>query len=203
MASALTANPRRLKNYTLLASIVLSGLTLICWTGQWYLLRLSAAANGHSTLSITGDIAAPALIALALASLALVAALAIAGPFFRLILGILQMLIGFTVAFSAIRAEADPVRASSQAISTATGIGGEHSIAALVQSVSQGPWPILAIVVGVLTFALGIFVIVSGRRWPSASDRYRQPVRLEPADPGENAVADWDSLSGGSDPTSR
>lgn len=232
---AVAKRGRRLKNYTLIAGLALSGLTLLTWTGQWYSLQLTRSEDGHPTLAITGDVAAPGLVALALAGLALVAALAIAGRFFRIVLGVLEALIGFTIALSAILAEADPISASEAAISAATGVGGKRSVADLVSSVSQTAYPVIAIVVGVALFFLGIAILVTGHRWPGSSNRYRQPVRLAPldddafdsgdplepestkrgqpadsaaadpeaADPAADAVSDWDSLSGGADPTSR
>jgi uncharacterized membrane protein (TIGR02234 family) len=209
-------SPRRLKTVTLLVAIVLSGLMLLAWTGEWFSLSLRESATGHPVLSVTGEVAAPALVALALASLALVAALALSGPFFRVVLGGLQVVIGFTVALSAALAVSNPVRASEAAVSAATGVGGSKSIAALVTSVSQTVFPLIAITVGILTVALGVFVLVTGRRWPGSSGRYRQPMVLEdpdapgasqarsgPQDATADAISDWDTLSGGSDPTSR
>ena len=209
-------SPRRLKNLTLVAAIVLGALTLLVWTGEWFSINLRESATGHPVLSVTGNVAAPALIALALASLALIAALAISGPIFRMLLGLLQVVIGSTVALSAVLAVLNPVRASESAISAVTGVGGSKSIAALVTTVSQTAYPIIAIIVGVLTMALGVLVLVTGRRWPGSSGRYRQPVVLEapeavggaeagsaPEDAAAHAVSDWDTLSGGTDPTSR
>jgi hypothetical protein len=81
--------------------------------------------------------------------------------------------------------------------------------------VSQSAYPGIAIAVGILTAMLGVVVLVTGRRWPGSSGRYRQPVVLEdpeaatgsddsgPEDAAAHAVSDWDTLSGGSDPTSR
>jgi len=205
-------SPRRLKSLSLLAAIVLGGLTLLAWTGEWYSLRLRESATGNPVLSVSGNVAAPALIALALASLALAAALAIAGPFLRVVLGVLQVVIGFTVGLSATLAEANPVRASEAAVSAVTGVGGSKSVAALVTGVSQTAYPVIAIGVGILIMALGVFIVVTTRRWPGPSGRYRQPVILQNAegqsapdtqDAAAHAVSDWDTLSGGSDPTSR
>lgn len=193
---------RRLKSVGLLGGLVVSGLTLLTWTGQWFSVKLGASGSGTTTLSVAGGVAAPGLIALALAGLALVAALAIAGPVFRIVLGVLQALLGFTVAFSSIVALANPVAASSAAVTAATGVSGTASVSALVLSVSQTAWPWIAVVVGVGTIGLGVFVLASARHWPGSSRRY-QPVTFEPAEPGANAVSDWDTLSGGSDPTSR
>jgi hypothetical protein len=193
---------RRLKGFGLLGGLVVSGLTLLTWTGQWFSLTLGASGSATTSLDVTGDVAAPGLIALALAGLALVAALAIAGPVFRVVLGVLQALLGFTVAFSSVVALANPVAASSAAVTAATGVSGTASVADLVLSVSQTAWPWIAVVVGAATIGLGVFVIVSSRHWPGSSRRY-QPVTVESVEPGANAVSDWDTLSGGTDPTSR
>ncbi|MCU1423530.1 MAG: hypothetical protein JWN36_3181 [Microbacteriaceae bacterium] len=195
-------SPRRLKNLTLLAGVVLAGLILLTWTGQWFSLTLDGRSSSHSTIAVSGDVAAPALIALALANLALVAALAISGPVIRLVLAIVEVVLGFTVGLSAVAAIADPVHASASAISAATGVTGDRSLDALVTSVSTSPWPWFAAVVGVLVMALGVFLAITGRAWPGSSRKY-QAARLETTEPGENPVADWDTLSGGSDPTAR
>ncbi len=199
---------RRLKNLTLLSALGLAGITLLCWTGQWYSLVLRESGTGRPVLGITGDVAAPGLVALALANLALVAALAIAGPVFRRVLGVLQGMIGFTVGLSAVLAQSNPVRASSAAISAATGVGGSKSVSSIVVSVTQTAYPVLAIVTGVLITVLGVFLLVTAGRWPGSSSRYRQSVVLEAGpsdteDAAAHAVSDWDTLSGGNDPTSR
>ncbi|MET4780227.1 Trp biosynthesis-associated membrane protein [Glaciihabitans sp. UYNi722] len=193
---------RRLKNISLLGAIVLSGLTLLSWTSQWFTLTLGGSEKGHAPLTVTGEAAAPGLVALALAGLALVAALAIAGPVFRAVLGVVQVLIGFTVGLSSILAIGDPIAASTSVVTAATGVSGKESVARLVASYTQTAWPWLAAIIGLLTLALGIFVLVTSRHWPGSSRRY-QPAGSEPAEPGANPVSDWDTLSGGSDPTSR
>lgn len=195
-------SPRRLKNFTLLAGILLSGLVLLAWTGQWFSLTIGGRSSEHSILSVTGSTAAPALIALALAGLALIGALAISGTIIRMVLGVVQALIGFTLVFSAAGALIDPVKASEPLITSTTGVAGTASIARLVTAISVSVWPWFALVVGVLVFTLGVVIVVTGRRWPGSSKKY-QPVRLEETEIGENPVADWDSLSGGEDPTSR
>jgi hypothetical protein len=196
------SSPRRLKNVILIVGILLSGLVLLTWTGQWFSLTLDGKASSTTALSVTGNTAAPALVALALAGLALVGALAIAGPVIRTILGVVEVLLGFTVGFSAITALTGPTRASETLITGATGVSGSASLAALVTGVSVSAWPWIAMVASVLVMALGVIVVVTGRRWPGSSRKY-QAVQLESAEPGVNPVADWDSLSGGGDPTSR
>ena len=198
---------RRLKPLTLLASLAVSGLTLLAWTMVWFVVTVhgsstDAMAVAQPTLDVTGEVAAPALAALSLAGLALVAALAIAGSVVRVILGILQAAIGASAAWSAAMAMAAPTAASAPVISELTGVSGTESVAALVESISFTVWPILTLVFGVITVAIGVFVIVTGKRWPDSSRRY-QPVRFDDSIEPRSNVSDWDSLSDGADPTSR
>ncbi|MES2169744.1 MAG: Trp biosynthesis-associated membrane protein [Actinomycetota bacterium] len=194
--------PRQVKNGTLIAGILLAGLVLLTWTGTWFQLVLDGESSSHSSLTVTGSTAAPGLIALALAGLALVGALAIGGPVVRAVLGVVEVLLGFTVVFSAVVALQNPATASESLITGATGISGSAAIEKLVTSVTVTAWPWLAAVAGLLLMALGVFIVITGRRWPGSSNKY-QAVRLESQQPGENPAADWDSLSGGDDPTSR
>lgn len=208
-------NPRRLKAVSLIAGVASSGLTLVAWTQNWLVVTLASGQIDGAAVQIGGDVAAGGLAALGLAGLALVGALAIAGPVFRVVLGALEVFIGATVTLSALLAVVEPVRASSSAITAATGVSGDDSIADLVSSVAMSFWPWFAILLGVAGMALGSTIVVTGRRWPGSSRKY-QAVRFEQVTAGDqqgdgqqpepsrfDAVADWDALSDGSDPTSR
>ncbi|WP_411700924.1 Trp biosynthesis-associated membrane protein [Conyzicola sp.] len=188
--------PRRTKSIVILASAGLAILTLVSWTQVWFGVTL---VDG-TTIDVDGQVAAPALSALALTSLVLVGALSIAGPVFRVIFGILESLIGVAVVFSGILAAGDPIAASASAISTATGVSGSTSVADLVDTIDGGFWPWLVIVCGVLIILAGVAIVATSRHWPTATRKY-QAARLEPADAQRTSVDDWDSLSGGKDPT--
>jgi len=198
----MTGSPRKLKNLTLVAGIVLSGLVLLTWTSEWFELTFDGASTSHTTLAVTGNTAAPALIALALAGLALVGALTIAGRVIRFVLSCVELVLGFTVAFSAFVALQHPAEASAALVTGATGVSGTTSIVAMVTNVSVSGWPYAAVVAGVLIISLGLFIMITGGSWPGSSQKY-QANRIETDSPGTNPVADWDSLSGGGDPTSR
>lgn len=187
---------RRLKLSAILAGVVLSGMTLLAWTQQWFVVSL---VPGGSVV-VAGDVAAPALTALALSGLALVAALAIAGPVFRVVLGLLEVAIGALVVTSSAIALADPVAASASAISELTGVSGTASVAELVASVAVSAWPTVALLAGFLLVALGVAIVVTTRRWPESSRKY-QAARLEKED--GTPIGDWDALSDGRDPTDR
>lgn len=194
--------PRRLKSMTLLSSIVTSGLILLAWTQDWFTLAVSGTDTSTSTLSVAGSTAAPDLSALSLAGLALVAALAIAGPVLRIVFGVLQLAIGLAVMASSLVAIGSPVAASTAAVTKATGVSGAHSVAALVASVSSSAWPWVAVVLGAVTVVIGVFSIFTVRRWPGTTRRY-ESVPAGNRDKTGSSVSDWDELSGGSDPTSR
>jgi hypothetical protein len=199
MAAPASGTPRRLKSISLIAGALLSGLVLLAWTGEWFSLTLTADFADSPRLAIGGDVAAPALIALALAGLAPVAALAIAGPIIRVVLAVLEALIGVTVLLSAYAALSDPAGASASAVTAATGVSGQESVAALVGAVETGAWPWLAVVAGVLMIGYAAVLMATVARWPASTSKY-QAVRMAPAG-GDSRVSDWDSLTTGDDPT--
>lgn len=167
---------------------------LLAWTQPWFTIELIPSGS----VTAAGDVAAPALTALALSGLALAGALTIAGPVFRVVLAVLQIAIGALVVASAAIALTNPIAASASVISALTGVSGASSIAALVSAVGSTAWPYVGLGCGVLLVLLGVAIIVSSRRWPESSRRY-QAVRLEKAD--GSPVDDWDALSDGRDPT--
>jgi hypothetical protein len=184
----------RLKLTLLLAGLALSGLVFLGWTQAWF----SIVVVDGPTLSIGGDVAAPALSTLALTCLVLNGALSIAGPVFRVILGVLEAMLGVTVVFSGVLAIADPVKASAATISDATGVAGGESIAGLVSSAVITAWPWVATVAGALLVVIGVVVVATAGRWPGSGRKY-SAVRLAAEDGG--SVDDWDALSEGRDPT--
>jgi hypothetical protein len=189
-------NPRQLKLSLIVSSATLSALTLLSWTQQWF----TVALDDGQELLISGDMAAPALSALALAGLVLVGALSIASVLFRFVFAALQFLIGLAVVLSASVAIGSPVAVSAGAISAATGVAGAASILDLVSRTDQTAWPWLTVVFGVLAALVAMVIAATARLWSSSSRKY-QPVRFEPVGDHQNAVDDWDSLTGGNDPT--
>ena len=186
----------------LLSTVIGSAIVLLAWTQDWFALEMVEVAHGGAALPVSGSAAAPALPALSLAGLALVAALGLAGPVFRVILGALELVLGASVVLEASLALADPVGAGAALVSQVTGVAGSESVAALVAGVNTTVWPFIAIVGGVIVALSGLGV---ARLWPRSGRKY-QAVRLEHAEgstaaPGEDFVADWDDLSRGDDPT--
>ncbi|MDN4615448.1 Trp biosynthesis-associated membrane protein [Leifsonia sp. F6_8S_P_1B] len=178
---------RRAKYLTLLVIVVASGLVLLAATQTWFSVALTDTAEHGATLTVAGSAAAPALTALALAGLALTAALAIAGPVFRIVLALLGVLLGGSILFSAGSALADPLRASSSAVTTATGVAGESSVARLVHGVDTSLWPWAAILGGVLLILGSAAAVVLSRLWPGSSRKYE--TRFQTTEGGDAAAA--------------
>ncbi|HEX7835487.1 MAG TPA: Trp biosynthesis-associated membrane protein, partial [Pseudolysinimonas sp.] len=105
----------------MLAIVAEAALVSLAWSQTWCLLRLSGAE-----LPVPGAVAGGALLPIALASLTLVLALALAGPVFRVILGVLDASLGVCVVAVAGWSLSDPVRASLPVLVDATGLTGEE-----------------------------------------------------------------------------
>lgn len=194
--------PRRTKTLTLLAGILASALTLLTWTQEWFHLGVTGTDTAVTALSVPGSTAAPDLSALSLAGFALVAALAISGPALRIAFGVIQIALGAGVIASSVIAIQGPVSASAAAVTKATGVSGPDSIAALVSSVGTSAWPVVAVILGVITAVIGIVTVFTVRRWPGPTRRYDAVGTGREKESG-GSVSDWDELSGGSDPTAR
>jgi len=190
----------RIRLASLLAPGLLGALALLAWTQPWVEIVLP----GTAPFSVAGDIAAPALPALALAMLALVAALSLAGRVFRIVLGVLLSVLGTAIVTSGALAVADPVQSAAPAVTEFTGVEGPTSIASLVESAGLTVWPGVAVAVGALAVVVGFLVALLSGRWPERTRRY-DAVRLEQPDvagsPPHDRFDDWDALSDGRDPT--
>lgn len=205
-----SSGARRVKYTIMLAIALASGLALLGWTQTWYTLVLVESAGHRGALSVSGQVAAPAVSALALSGVALAGALSIAGPVLRVVFGVLESLLGASVILSVILSELDPTTAGAPVVSQVTGITGTDSVHALVATSSSTLWPIVTLIAGALMLAAGILVITTLRRWPDSSKRY-QGVRLQTDHPApldgefaeeeidraaERSISDADQASG-------
>lgn len=182
---------KRVKLALILLVLVASAVALLAWSRVWIDATVLTGAPGSGTLDlqVSGADAAPALTALALAGVALAGALTIAGPVIRIVLGILEVLLGGCVALAAFLAVSDPAAASASVVTAATGIAGEESILDAIAGASLTVWPYVAIGAGVAMAFAGVAIVITGSSWPRSTSRY-QAVRLEPAEGGNDVLAD-------------
>jgi hypothetical protein len=171
----------RLKGLMILGVLVLSALVFLAWSQSWGTLAVTADGASGRSLDVPGATAAPALAALGLAGLASAAALAIAGPVIRIVLGVLQVLLGVSIILSGTGPLIDPVSAGAPVVTAATGVAGSESIRAIAQSEAVTLWPVVAIVLGALLAVLGVAVAATTTRWPASGRRY-QAVRFASED---------------------
>ncbi len=188
----------RLKAYSLVAIVILAALVFTTWSQTWFTMTVQ-----QKPFVVAGSVAGSALAPIALATLALVAALAIAGRFFRAVLAVLLALLGVCVVVVSAFAIAQPVVSATAAITKATGVAGSASVAGLVTSISMTAWPIVAIVIGGLVMLLGLAIAPTAGSWPESGRKYSRS-QLLPVDGDErDPVREWDALSDGDDPTGR
>ncbi len=197
---------RALKWVTVLAVLVGAGIALISTTQPWLVITLTAAAGHPAPLSITGSDAAAAVIALGVAGLALALALAIAGRVARIVVGLLGIAVAVCLIWAAVPAAAE-LHGGYDQITAATGIAGHASVLALIAGVDGQWWRFVPFAGGVLIGLGALSAVVLGGLWPQASRRYESSTRLAPAKPpasaSDAAVADWDELTRGDDPSER
>lgn len=195
---------RRSRPLVVLAGLVVAGIVMLSWTQTWFTVRLDAAAAVSSTVVADGSKAVPQFTALAIASLALFLAMTIAGRVVRVVLAVIQVLLGVGIVVSGISALSDPVAAARGAIGDVAGVSDLSAVRRIVTSVDVSVWPAVGIAGGVLAALLGVLVLVVQRSWPGPSRKYAAtPTATAPKAPVQrDAIVDWDDLSAGVDPTS-
>jgi hypothetical protein len=187
--------------------VLVAGVLLIAGNLTWF-----GVVTGTADLAVQGQTAVPPLSGLALASVALAGALSLAPFALRLVLGVLQIVLGALSTVAVIGAMTDPAGAAAPLVTEATGIDGDESVRAVIDSVVATPWPALALGASLLSALLGAVILVTARRWPRPGRRYATTPADAPdgaseaaAEPTAAATAEdeWDALSRGDDPTAR
>jgi uncharacterized membrane protein (TIGR02234 family) len=210
--------------YVLVLGVAAAGALLVLLSAHQGWARVVTAAPAPipgSTVTVSGQAVVPLAGALALASLAGLAAVIATRGLARRLVGVFLAVSGaLTVLLVGTRVSAAAVLAAahgavvSQAGSAVAGGGPAGSApppgffpgggtgvsgAAHVAMVSF-PWRPLAAVGGLAVLAAGIVVAWRGPRWPVMSSRYGRTGGAEPRPVADSATL-WESLSRGVDPT--
>ncbi|WP_258726928.1 Trp biosynthesis-associated membrane protein [Cellulomonas sp. NS3] len=166
----------------------------------WLRATGSSAVRGEVDVPVTGTQAAPAVLAAAVALLAAAAAVGLVGRVGRWVVAGVVAAAGATVVVSALTVLGDPQGAARTVVAAVTGVG------ALAGPATPTPWPVVAVVVGVLDLLAAAVVVVSSRRWAAPTARYGtaeargRGTAAPPPGPDDDRSA-WDALSRGDDPT--
>jgi uncharacterized membrane protein (TIGR02234 family) len=175
-----------------LAIAVAGGLVLLSSGREWAHTRVTVPAGSPATLHVTGHNVAPSLPAVGIALLALAAAVLASSGVMRRLVGLVVVVVGagtLGVAFSA------PGDVSSALEKREVGAAG------IVVHASANGWWVLVAVGGLVALAAGLLTVARGVSWPGLGAKYDAPTAApRPKDP---AMAAWDALDRGEDPTDR
>ncbi len=195
---------RRARTLSVLAILGGGALALISSTQTWLMVTLTQVVD--QPLAVPGADAAALLAPLSLAALALGLALSIVGRVLRYLFGVLALAIGVAIIAAASRIAIEvPVDAVAGAVTTATGLSGEETVAALIEGIGETPWPWLTVVAGAVILLGGAFALATAHRWRGSGRRYRTDAGASAASGSRphDAIDSWDDLSRGDDPTAR
>ena len=197
-------NYARSKIYVLLFSVLVSLSCLLAWSQPWVLLSsMLPASTGLQEFS--GETVAPALPALVFLNIATLAVLAISGTVLRKILSVVLAFSGVGIFVIATNVISDPVQASISELSTISGINNDEELVSQVVNVSLSAWPFIASASGLVLTATAIVIFFTSAKWVSTSRKYdadsHRSSELENAPQSEKNIAQWDTLSKGTDPT--
>ncbi|WIA98723.1 Trp biosynthesis-associated membrane protein [Curtobacterium sp. MCBA15_012] len=197
----------RSRPLVVVGGLAVAGIVMLSWTQTWFTVRLHTGTAVVSQVVADGAAAVPQYTALAIASLALFLALTIAGRVLRVVLGVVEVLLGAGVVLTGASALTDPVAASKGAVGGVAGVSDIDAVRRVVASVDVTVWPAVGIVGGVLAVLLGVAVLVLQRSWPGPTRKYGAQTTgaaaaARAAAPAQrDAITDWDDLSAGDDPT--
>jgi uncharacterized membrane protein (TIGR02234 family) len=214
--------PRAGREYVLVLGVAAAGAVLVFLSARqgWaQVVTAPPAPLPGSTVTVTGQDLVPAAGALAVASLAALAAVIATRGLARRLVGLFLAVSGaLTVLLVSARVGTADVLAAAHgaavsqggsaisgggpgATSGAVPGGSTPGVSAAAQVVMVSfPWRPLAAVGGLAVLVAGILVTWRGPRWPAMSSRYSRTGRGSPQPVADTATL-WESLSRGVDPT--
>lgn len=177
--------------------LLLAGLTAVVTVPTWLTTTGTTALQGTVTIEVSGSQVAPAVLAAAVVILAAVAAVGLVGRVGRWVVAVVVVACGVLVAGATLAVTSDPVSAITPVVAAETGVG------TLAGPVTTSVWPWLAVAVGIVDAAAGVWFVRASRRWSGPSQRHEAardgaapPTAREP-----DERSDWDALSRGDDPS--
>jgi uncharacterized membrane protein (TIGR02234 family) len=207
---------QKIKSRILLLVAICAVLAMVAWSQTWLTLTLSQGIGAEAPIPVTGQTMAPGLSALGLTGLALLAALSLAGPVFRVVLGTVQVALGVGIIFSALGALNDSIAVAAPALIDITGLQDIPALKAIVLDQELSPWAYASVGIGIVTAIAGILILVTSGLWPRSGRKYAASIPpvtpggatlaveplVEDVDASHARIDAWDDLSRGSDPTS-
>jgi uncharacterized membrane protein (TIGR02234 family) len=219
-----TGSPRSAREYAACLGLGGAGaaLVLVALRQTWaHVITTAPPPLPHGSLSVSGQDLVPVAGALALVSLAALAAVIATRRFARRLVGVVLALSAVATvalvsahlgiagvlaaaAHAGSATQAGSVTGGGSGISSGTVPGGSVagvSVAGHVAMV-RFPWRGLAGLGALAVLGAGIMVVWRGARWPAMSSRYERPGGAQPP-AGTDTATLWESLTSGVDPTEK
>jgi uncharacterized membrane protein (TIGR02234 family) len=217
-----TASTRSRREYAACLGLGGAGaaLVLVALRQTWaHVITTAPPPLPHGSLSVSGQDLVPVAGALALVSLAALAAVIATRRLARRVVGVVLglsavatvTLVSAHLGIAGVLAAAAHAGSATQDGSVTGGGAGTSSgtvpggsvagvgVAGHVAMVGF-PWRGLAVLGALAVLATGILVVWCGARWPAMSSRYDRPGGAQPPT-GTDTATLWESLSSGVDPT--
>jgi uncharacterized membrane protein (TIGR02234 family) len=198
-----------------------AALVLVALRQTWaHVVTTAPAPLPHGSLPVSGQDLVPVAGALALVSLAALAAVIATRGFARRVVGVVLALSGVAIVVlvsahlgtAGVLAAAAHAGSATQAGSVTAGGGSPLSSGPVPGGSVTGisvpghvamvslPWRGLAVLGALAVLAAGSLAVWRGARWPAMSSRYDRPGGPQPP-AGTDTATLWESLSSGVDPT--
>jgi uncharacterized membrane protein (TIGR02234 family) len=173
---------------------LLAGALVLVASGRvWGRAELTTVTGSIDRVSVTGHGAEPALPALGVALLVLTAGVIAARGWLRRIVGVVVVFVGAASVALALASRSD-VAAEL----------GRRAFAVTHTSVpaKTSGWAVITVIAGVVAVGCGALTVAVGVRWPGLGARYDAGgARAVQTPRTSNAMAEWDALDRGEDPT--
>jgi hypothetical protein len=184
-------SPRRAGLLRAVVAVIAGGALVLLASGrEWASARVRVPAGTSATLHVAGHNVASSLPALGIALAALAAAILAANGVMRRVVGLVVIAVAATTLGVSVTA---PGQVSSALEKREVGAAG-----IAVHAAANGWW-VVAAVGAVIALAGALFTVVRGAQWSGLGAKYDAPTAApRPKDP---AMAAWDALDRGEDPT--
>ncbi|WP_277210511.1 Trp biosynthesis-associated membrane protein [Isoptericola croceus] len=190
----------RSRSRAVVALLLLGGAAFAVSAPVWLRTTVATALEPEVAVEVPGTTASPVVSAAAFVVLAGALAATLAGRVARWVALVAAGLAGATVALGAVVVLRD---AQAPAVSAAADAAG---VTTLTSPVEVTVWPWLTLAVGISVVVVTVLAVLGLRSWSRGDGRHEragadQVLPGPRTDETPDAQADWDALSGGTDPS--
>lgn len=202
---------RRAYAITVVAGILGGGAAFWAASRPWTSVQVASTGMPADSVSVTGAQADPLVGAMALVVMAAAVAVLAAARWLRLVVGVVVVVAAVTGAVAGATAGSALDAALLAAVRQSPSMTGDTAAQQqLAQGADPTAWRWITLALLVLSVAVGVAIVLYGRRWPVMGRRYEAPALDEPGPRASSPAAEtptdsetdlWRALDRGEDPT--